>query len=240
MNQPGPLHPLPPAHAAAHDGEAALACVCELMDGRLSGDAFAQAVQRLAHDDDARASWHAWHVIGDVMRASDLAACCTHDAAFLARLRQRLQQERQDAPAPHTLPAPVTLPTATAPGLARQPAANDGVFRWKLVAGLASFAAVAAIGWTTLGAIGPQPAGPQLALRGSQGGMAATPLPAPAASSAPARGATALAATTLDGSVLRDPRLDELLAAHRQAAGAPALGHAQGFLRNATFNGPAR
>ena len=35
-------------------------------------------------------------------------------------------------------------------------------------------------------------------------------------------------------------RLDELLAAHRAAAGASALGNTAGFLRNATFEGPGR
>jgi sigma-E factor negative regulatory protein RseA len=39
---------------------------------------------------------------------------------------------------------------------------------------------------------------------------------------------------------VRDPRLDKLLAAHRQMGGATALGTTSGFLRNATFEGPAR
>ncbi|MDO5086265.1 MAG: sigma-E factor negative regulatory protein [Comamonadaceae bacterium] len=228
MNEHGKLR----ANAApAHENGALHACVCDLMDGRLTGSDFAHAVHLVTHDEHARATWHAWHVIGDVMRSTDLAAC-THDAAFLSRLRQRLQQE---APAPAALPLPAA-PAAAMPALAQQPAANDSVFRWKLVAGLASFAAVAAIGWTTLGAIGPQPAGPQLAHNGS-GRTNAAAAQAPAAR---APRATALAAASADSGVLRDPRLDDLLAAHRQAAGAPAWGHAQGFLRNATFDGPAR
>jgi len=40
--------------------------------------------------------------------------------------------------------------------------------------------------------------------------------------------------------MLRDPRLDELLAAHKQAAGASALQTPAGFLRNATFEGASR
>ena len=46
-----------------------------------------------------------------------------------------------------------------------------------------------------------------------------------------------------DGSapvMLRDARLDELLAAHHQAAGMSGLGGASGFLRNATFEGHGR
>jgi sigma-E factor negative regulatory protein RseA len=40
--------------------------------------------------------------------------------------------------------------------------------------------------------------------------------------------------------MIRDARLDELLAAHRQSGGASALQMPSGFLRNATFEGPAR
>ena len=40
--------------------------------------------------------------------------------------------------------------------------------------------------------------------------------------------------------MLRDPRLDELLAAHRQFGGASALPTSAGFLRNATFEQPSR
>jgi sigma-E factor negative regulatory protein RseA len=40
--------------------------------------------------------------------------------------------------------------------------------------------------------------------------------------------------------MIRDPRLDELLAAHRQLGGASALQAPAGFLRNATFEAPAR
>jgi sigma-E factor negative regulatory protein RseA len=38
----------------------------------------------------------------------------------------------------------------------------------------------------------------------------------------------------------RDQRLDKLLAAHRQFGGATALQTSSGFLRSATFEGPAR
>jgi sigma-E factor negative regulatory protein RseA len=42
------------------------------------------------------------------------------------------------------------------------------------------------------------------------------------------------------GLMIRDARLDELLAAHRQLGGASALQMPAGFVRNATFDGPAR
>ena len=42
------------------------------------------------------------------------------------------------------------------------------------------------------------------------------------------------------GVMLRDPRLDELMAAHKQFGGTSALQMPSGFLRNATFDGPTR
>jgi sigma-E factor negative regulatory protein RseA len=82
---------------------------------------------------------------------------------------------------------------------------------------VASVAAVAAVGWNLWGAGSPGAAQPQLASGGAS--------PVVEASAAP---------------IVRDPRLDRLLAAHRQLGGATALGTTSGFLRNATFEGPAR
>ena len=196
------------------------------MDGQLSGAQAAMAVQSMASA-EARECWHVYHLVGDVLRSTDLAAC-GHDTAFVARLAARLQ---------HETPAFEALPALAKPAMldVARPAANDGVFRWKLVAGLASFAAVAAIGWGALGSIGPQPgAGAQLARSAapavgtSQVMALATPVPA------------ASQAADMAPVMLRDARLDELLAAHRQTVGASALGNAAGFLRNATFEGPGR
>jgi sigma-E factor negative regulatory protein RseA len=95
-------------------------------------------------------------------------------------------------------------------------AAND--WRWKVAAGVASVAAVAAIGWNMTAGGVPSTAQPQLA-------------------AAPA-GVTA--AAVQPASMIRDPQLDRLLAAHRQLGGATALQSSSGFLRSATFEGPAR
>lgn len=111
---------------------------------------------------------------------------------------------------------PTPAPAVPAGVTRSQPAAND--WRWKLVAGVASVAAVAAVGWNAW-SLGPAASGqPQLA-------------------SAPA-GVVPVAAEA--AAMIRDPRLDQLLQAHRQFGGATALGTTSGFLRNATFEGPAR
>lgn len=197
--------------------------ISALVDGRLTPDEWAAVMPQLGTE-DARSCWHVYHLVGDVLRSEELAAC-GHDQAFVARLGARLQQEGFS-------PARAAGATVALPVTAR-PAANDGLFRWKMVAGLASVAAVAAIGWSTMSGIGAGSSGAQLAQRSAQTPVLslASALPAEAASTSSAQTGPVM---------LRDARLDELLAAHRQAADGSALGSASGFLRNATFEGPGR
>jgi len=178
--------------------------ISALADGQLRGEAFAQGVQAACADPAARQAWYAYHVVGEVLRTGR-AATGTPPEQFLARLQQRLKDER---------PVGSPVPPATAAVRVPQPAAND--WMWKLAAGVASFAAVAAVGWNVWGV----------------GTVAQPQLAAARAASAPAV-AKAEAAT-----MVRDSRLDQLLAAHRQLAGASAL--QASFLRNATFPGPGR
>ena len=190
-----------------------------LFDDELLADDAARCLQ-----DGGQALVDRWCEYQDVRSALRAETAGPSSQAFLNDFRARLAQEQAVQPTPV-----VVVP-------ANRQAANDSVFRWKMVAGLASFAAVAAIGWSVLGGLGPQPgAGAQLA-------QGAVPVPGQAqvvTLMAPAATATPPAANA--GAVmLRDPRLDELLAAHRQSAGASALGDAAGCLRNATFEGPGR
>jgi sigma-E factor negative regulatory protein RseA len=182
--------------------------ISALADGQLAGEAFARGVELAAADDGARQAWHTYHLIGDVLRSSELARCAPPDR-FLSRLQQRLRDEEV-----------VVETQAQVVVQQRREAANDGVFRWKLVAGVASIAAVSAIAWTVIG-VGPgkDAQAPQLA-----------------AASVPA--GTVLTGTTR-GVMIRDPRLDEFLAAHRQL-GAATLVAPAGYLRNATFDGQGR
>jgi sigma-E factor negative regulatory protein RseA len=183
--------------------------ISALADGQLRGEAFARGVEAAALDPAALEAWHTYHLIGDVLRSGELAAG-TMPTAFLSRLQLRLQQEQR-------LAAALQQPAREEPA-PRQEAANDSSFRWKLVAGFASLAAVAAIGWTVVGSLAGKPEQGQLAA-GASG--------------------TVLAGTER-GPMIRDPQLDEFLAAHRQLGGASALQMPAGFLRNATFEGPNR
>ena len=190
-----------------------------LADGELEGDERAAALAFASDDEEGQATWQLYHLVGDVLRSPDLAQPV--NPAFLSRLREQLAKE---AP-PVRLQAPVQL-EVVAPMQAT--ASNASVFRWKMVAGFASLAAVAAIGWTSLASLqGAGSLGPQLAA-------------APAPSSAP--GAPVVAVADADGPqvMIRDPRLDELLAAHKQFGSTSALQMPAGFLRNATFETPSR
>jgi sigma-E factor negative regulatory protein RseA len=185
--------------------------ISALADGQLRGDGFARGVEAAASD-EGRASWQAYCVIGEVLRSGQASAGTAPDA-FLAKLSARLNEEPARASQALVAVAPIVT--------REQVAAND--WRWKLVAGVASVAAFAAVGWNVWGtAPGAGATGAQLAV-------------------APA-GVLPVAATTdpRAPAMIRDPRLDQLLAAHRQLGGATALQAPSGFLRNATFEGPAR
>lgn len=202
-----------------------------LADGELRDTDFAEAVRSAVEDADARATWHAYHVVGDVLRSSELAAC-RGDAGFVSRFAARLEKELATEGAV-VRPEPVreVLPQI------RAEAANAAGFRWKWVAGVASLAAVGAIGWNVAnGLFVPSPsASPQMALVAVPPGGATPSAVAPLVAVANAGpGAT-------DAQVMiRDPQLDEMLAAHKQFGGTSALQMPAGFLRNATFEGTGR
>ena len=194
-----------------------------LADGELAGEELVQALQYAAQA-DGESTWQLYHLVGDVLRSPDLAKPAAPD--FLARLRVELAKETPAArPDFRTqMNEVVAAPMADS--------ANASVFRWKMVAGVASLAAVAAIGWTSLGAL--QGSG------GATGGAAQLALSAEPSSSS--TGSPVVAVADADGQqvMIRDPRLDELLAAHKQFGSTSALQMPAGFLRNATFEAPSR
>ena len=211
-----------------------------LADGQLPDEEWASALD-FAATDEGRETWQLYQLVGDVLRSPELARQTHDDGAFLARLRQGLAQEPL-----HGVPPPVAS-TSVAPAPEMQPpatfvpkaAANDSVFRWKMLAGVASLATVATLAWSTWS--GSQaPEGKQWAAAPMAAPVAASravPLAAPAtvtAANSPANPASHPQV------MLRDPRLDELLAAHQRFHGASALQLPADFLRNANFESPKR
>ena len=64
-----------------------------LADGDATDSEAARAFQAWRDDADARSSWHAYQLIGDVLRSEDLAARPAADESFLVALRARLATE---------------------------------------------------------------------------------------------------------------------------------------------------
>jgi sigma-E factor negative regulatory protein RseA len=194
-----------------------------LADGQLTREDVAAALQACEHDEFALVGWNTYHLIGEVLRLpGGLAAPAVRgaDMAFVSRLSQRLAQEAISTAELRSFDfgSTVLVSGNTSTDLMRRRgvASNDGNFRWKLLAGLASVAAVTAIAWSTSGILSPATA-PQLAQ---------------------APGVQQIVVSSPQGPMVRDARLEELLAAHRQLGGNSALQVPSGFLRNATFEAP--
>ena len=189
--------------------------ISALADGQLASEDFARALAACEADAQALDSWNTYHLIGDVLRSPELIPHAA-DTAFVARLRVRLSQE------PVLVAAPALPEVRHAPagrlGWSKAEAANDASFPWKMVAGFASVAAVAAIAWNAGAGLLSPVAAPQLART------------EPAAQQ--------VLVVSEQGTMVRDARTQELLAAHRQLGGTSALQMPSGFLRNATFESP--
>lgn len=181
-----------------------------LADGELA-DGEVGAALAFAGSDEGRQTWQLYQLVGDVLRSPELAHHAQHDV--LAGVRAELAREPRLQPA--------QLQPIAARGADR--AANGAVFRWKVAAGVASVAAVAALGWSTLLTGGDGASGIQLV----QGGAPQQSVPAEMLAMQAGPGAPIM---------LRDPRLDELLAAHRQYSSVAALQMPANFLRNASFS----
>lgn len=203
--------------------------VSAMADGELDGNEFAAVADTTGASDEARAAWHSYHVIGDVLRCADLPDCAG-DKAFVERLRARLATQSPDL-ALTVSGAGLAVQVLPPESVARpdhgyrfgRRSANDPAVQWKWLAMAASLAVVAVLGWQ----VSKPAADPGALLAGGE------PAARPAV-------AVQSAATAQPQVMLRDPRLDELLAAHRRHGGASALPTSAGFLRNATFEQPGR
>lgn len=152
-------------------------------------------------DRQARADWHAYHLIGDVLRSSELAAAPARDAAFLAGFRERLAAEP-------VVMAPVAQVAAAASVRPSRWAAT-----WRVpAAAVASAAGVAVVAGVLVmsrtGADAP--------------GAAAVPLAA-APQARPSPAAPTLVPTLVKDGYIRDARIEEFMRVHQGAAGGLSL-----------------
>lgn len=256
MTAPSPS-PTRAANGGAQPASAAPETVREWLSALADGELQAQQCNQLMQHIDAQCrthgdsglpepllAWQQYQLIGQCLRRPAEPAAPASDAAvFLQRLRVRLAeqtpealtraaaQQASQAVVPGQPGIQALQPTA---GEAPQEAANAAVLRWKVAAGLASVAAVAAMGWHGFSLLsGPGQGGQQLASAPAQRQEAA---PATSLTTATA-GAIGAAPSALDqGVLIRDPQLDELL--NRHYANTPqALQQPAPFLRNASLAG---
>jgi sigma-E factor negative regulatory protein RseA len=80
-------------NSSGSSSDAVRQSMSSLMDGRLDEASVDGAVSAWRSDPQARECWHAYHLIGDVLRSDELAAQPGRDEAFLAGLRAKLAAE---------------------------------------------------------------------------------------------------------------------------------------------------
>lgn len=194
-----------------------------LADGELTGPETAAVVQATVHDVSLRAAWQHYHLIGDVLRL-DVLRSTVGDARTALHAGALTPLSTQ--PVALSVGSSVAMAQPMTQSMTQPVAANDSVWRWKLVAGFAAVAAVGSIVWS-------------LAANGLTSIGAGPVVASSAQSNAVVVSASISTGQQAEQVMIRDPRLDELLAAHKQFGGASALQPA-GFLRNATFQTPQR
>ena len=175
-----------------------------LHDGQLNASDAAALVRASLSDESLMQQWRSMSAISDVMRGQQGA--------------EGLQKRESGVESSVVIQAE------------SKPAANDGVFRWKMVAGVAALAAVGSLVWGLLGAVGDKAGLPQ-------GGVLAQNQSAPEATQ-PAVATIAVNMGQIagqDATMIRNPRLDELLAAHKQFGGVSALHQSTGALRSVSL-----
>lgn len=219
MNRPTPISTDQADTQTPSAGEALSA----LADGELTAAELAALWQ--GEDAEQMATWGRYQLIGEALRAG---AALPADAGRVATVMQRLRTDSPQVQPERLLPVAVQDPL---PQAQSHHAANDEVFRWKMLAGFAAVAAAAAVIWNVT-LVAPGAAGPQLAQAPS------APAPATTLAAADSGQPPPVLVPGQQGPILRDPRLEELMAAHRQAGGMSALQMPAGFLRNATFELP--
>lgn len=200
--------------------------ISAMVDGELPDAQWQAALSLMQSDTQAMQTWHAYHVVGEVMRGEPVAPA-NADLAFLARLQEQLALEPAQAALPAVLPTRLSPDFSTAP--VRNAAANDPAFRWKAVAAVSSMALVLVLAM------------------GSRFGHDDPAAIADAKSNAPSVVTGPMVTVAQSGGeelgsvqMIRDPALDAMLAAHQQMGGMSALQGPSGFLRNATYSEPTR
>lgn len=203
-----------------------------LMDGEAGSGELQRCGAAWRDDPQTRSTWHAYHLIGDVLRSEELAGSPARDAALLAALRRRLADE------PTVLaPAAVPAPRVAATG----PAAAHRRRTWLMPSAVAAgFVAVAGV-LVVSRMSAPDAAAPAVLSSNPSAVLAGNPatpsnLQLVGTVNAPAPGP----ALVLDGQLIRDAQLDAYLRAHREMRGSAAAAVPGGAMRSVETIVPQR
>jgi sigma-E factor negative regulatory protein RseA len=208
-----------PLNLSEADADSALSA---LVDGELPDLACDLLLRGVADAGQLHQQWLGYQMIGAALNGRPVVGSVRSSQDFLMGVMAGLPTDipRELSPAPDARLVHV-----------RSGVANDPVMRWKSVAGVASLAAVMAVSWTVLRETPGTPAtasGPVLALNELS--------PAATVESAD----SAVVVNTDQGTLIRDARLEQLLAEHRQYGSMSALQMPAGFLRSATHEAAER
>ena len=196
-----------------------------LVDGELDAPAVQRICSAWREDVSVRSTWHAYQVIGDVLRSDDLACAPARDEAFLAGLRARLAQE------------PVVLAPATVrAGAVEAPASVAQTTRRRTWAAPMAVAAgfMAVAGVLVVSRVAAPLGSPATS---SFASWSPAPVQASVQADAPIEVNAAFAP---DLKLIRDVRLDRYLAAHKQFDRAGTVSVPGVMLRNAAAVAPDR
>jgi len=222
----------------SESGSSALENLSALTDGELDSAEVARACAAWRDDAQARRTWHAYQLIGDVLRSDDLCSSARRDADFLAALRARMADEPVVLAPEPSVDSPPEL--VAVPQVAN---ASRGS-RWSWMAPSAVAAGFVLVTGALLVTRGPGPVGSNGESVFARVGLGGAPSAQMVNVSAPTLAASDSTiepqAMVLTGKMLRDARVDFYLSAHKQFAGSSALGVPSGFLRNAAAESPSR
>lgn len=201
------------------------------MDGALQPDELEQLLASFPRE-EAYERWETYRVVGDALKGEMPLLGASPAPEFLRGVQARL---RAEAPFAATPSRPAIDARSASIIVQRSPnAANDASFRWKMIAMAASVSAVMAVSWSLLGAGVSGGASPQA------GPVIAGVSPAPVVRATVPQREGPVVVETSQGRLIRDARLEALMAEHRQYGGMSALQMPAGFLRNATYDAPER
>ncbi len=157
-----------------------------------------------------------------MLRSEDLASGAESDQRFLVALRGRLAQE------------PVVLAPEPFPATALAAPGRRGGGRWLLPSAVAAGFTLVVGTFVVLGPTGVPAPAPTLAQ------VAPSAVESPIVQASVREPSAPVQAVAVDGRMVRDPRLERYLVAHKQFAGTSALGVPSAFLRSATVDAEPR